>query len=62
MYGIIRTNAALGAGNEIFYFQKRKSQEIKLIQNPNNLLVIVICWLVTKAFFLGFIYNIFVQI
>lgn len=54
MYGIIRTNATLWAESEIF-FKRAKRQKIKLIRCPNNLLVIVICWFLTKILFLGFI-------
>lgn len=55
MYGIIRTNATLWAGNKIFFFifKRAKRQEIKLIQSPNNLLVIIICWLLTKKILSG---------
>lgn len=45
-----------------FIFKRAKRQEIKLIQRPNNLLVIVICCLLTKKFFLGFICNFLIQI
>lgn len=63
MYGIIRTNAPLWAENEIFFiFKRAKREEIKLIQRPKNLLVIVICWLLTKKIFLGFICNFLTQI
>lgn len=44
-----------------FIFIRAKRQEIKLIQRPKNLLVIVICWLLTKKiisrFYLQFYYS-----
>lgn len=36
MYGIIRTNATLWAGDEIFYFQRRKNTRNKVDSEPKQ--------------------------
>lgn len=36
MYGIIRTNATLWAGNKIFYFQKSKKTRNKVDSEPKQ--------------------------